>query len=175
LILRNFRESDLETFIAYRILPDVAMYQGWKLPYPREKALQFFEYVKDRDSVGPGEWLQLAIELKDSGEMIGDVGIFVFRHDKRQARIGFTIVPKHWRKGFALEATLRLLAYLFDKCDFHRVAADCDPLNVGSWKLLEKAGFRREAHHISSYPMGDNHWTDEYVYAMLASEWKDSA
>jgi RimJ/RimL family protein N-acetyltransferase len=101
------------------------------------------------------------------------VGIFVFRHDARQARIGFTIVPQHWRKGFALEATVRLLTYLFDECNFHRVAADCDPLNIGSWKMLEKAGFRREAHYISSYPMADNRWNDEYVYAMLASEWQE--
>jgi RimJ/RimL family protein N-acetyltransferase len=66
-----------------------------------------------------------------------------------------------------------LLEYLFNECDFHRVSADCDPLNTGAWKTLEKVGFRREAHHISSYPMGENQWNDEYVYAMLASEWKE--
>lgn len=173
LVIRNFRDSDLETFIAYRNIPEVAIYQGWKLPYAREEALELFEKVKTKDTVGQGEWIQLAVELKDTGELIGDVGIFVFRHDGRQARIGFTISRAHWRKGFALEATNRLLEYLFDECDFHRVSADCDVLNTGSWKLLEKAGFRREAHHISSYPMGKNQWNDEYVYAMLESEWKE--
>lgn len=172
LVIRNFRDSDLETFIAYRNIHEVAIYQGWKLPYPREMALELFENGKNKESVGQGEWIQLAVELKESGELIGDVGIFVFRHDRRQARIGFTIAPSYWRKGFALEATTRLLEYLFDERDFHRVSADCDALNIGSWKMLEKAGFRREAHHISSYPMGENQWNDEYVYAMLVSEWR---
>ncbi len=172
LVLRNFQDSDLETFIAYRNIPKVAIYQGWKLPYPREKALELFKNFKNKDTVEQGDWIQLAVELKADGELIGDVGIFVFRQDARQARIGFTIAPVYWRKGFAMEATMRLLEYLFDERNFHRVSADCDVLNTGSWKLLEKVGFRREAHHISSYPMGENQWNDEYVYAMLASEWK---
>lgn len=172
LVIRNFCDPDLETFVAYRNLPEVAIYQGWKLPFPREKALELFENVKNKDAVGQGDSIQLAIELKSTGELIGDVGIFVFRYDERQARIGFTIVPAYWRRGFATEATTRLLGYLFDECDFHRVSADCDVLNTGSWKMLEKVGFRREAHHVSSYPMGKNQWNDEYVYAMLASEWK---
>jgi RimJ/RimL family protein N-acetyltransferase len=173
LVLRNFRDSDLETFVVYRNIPEVAIYQGWKLPFPREKALELFENFKNKETVVQGEGVQLAIELKDTGELIGDVGIFVFRHDARQARIGFTITPAYWRKGFALEATMRLLKYLFDERNFHRVSADCDVLNTGSWRLLEKAGFRREAHHISSYSVGEDQWNDEYVYAMLASEWKE--
>ena len=172
LVIRNFCDSDLETFIAYRNMPEVAIYQGWKLPYPREEALELLENVKNKDTVGQGDWIQLAIELKDTGELIGDAAIIVFQHDERQARIGFTIVPAYWRRGFATEATTRLLEYLFGERDFHRVSADCDVLNPGSWKMLEKVGFRREAHHVSSYPMGKNQWNDEYVYAMLASEWK---
>lgn len=172
LVLRNFRDSDLDTFITYRNMPEVAIYQGWKLPYTREEALALFENIKNKETVEQGEWIQLAIELKNISKLIGDVGMFVFRHDRRQARIGFTIAPAHWRKGFATEATTRLLEYLFDERDFHRVSADCDALNTGSWKLLEKVGFRREAHHISSYPMGKNRWNDEYVYAILASEWQ---
>jgi len=172
LVLRPFRESDLETFIAYRNMPEVARYQGWRLPYSREQACEILNHVRDRDHPGRGDWSQLAVETKASGEMIGDVAIFVFPYDDRQARLGFTIVPWHWRKGFALEATNRLLSYLFEECDFHRVTADCDPLNTPSWRLLEKAGFRREAHHVASYPMGESQWNDEYVYAMLASEWQ---
>ena len=43
LILRQFKESDLEAFLAYRNDPEVARYQGWKTPYPREKPLLFVQ------------------------------------------------------------------------------------------------------------------------------------
>ena len=41
LILRNFIDSDLESFLAYRNDPVVAKYQGWGIPYSREKGEAF--------------------------------------------------------------------------------------------------------------------------------------
>ncbi len=41
LILRQFRDTDLDEFLAYRSDPRVARYQGWDVPYEREKGLTF--------------------------------------------------------------------------------------------------------------------------------------
>ena len=51
---------------------------------------------------------------------------------------------------------------------FHRVYAECDPRNERSWKLLEKAGMRREAHfrqniYFRRDANGDPVWKDTYV------------
>ncbi len=113
LIIRNFRDSDLEPLLACRNDPEVAIYQGWKLPYPRESGLELIANTKDKEAVHQGEGLQLAVQLKDTAETIGDLGLFVFRHDARQARIGFTIARGHWRRGFATEASTRLLGVSF--------------------------------------------------------------
>ena len=57
----------------------------------------------------------------------------------------------------------------------HRIYAECDPENTRSWKLLEKAGMRREAHLIKNvyFHTDDNglpKWKDTYIYALLKSE-----
>lgn len=171
LLIRNFRVSDLESFLAYRNVSEVAQYQGWEVPYPRENAIKLIDQMKDLEAPKAGHWLQLAIELKETGEMIGDLGLRVNQEDARQAVIGFTISPLHWRKGYAVEAISCLLEFLFDDLDLHRISADCDVENTGSWRTLEKAGFRREAHFVESFPMG-NTYGSEYYYGMLQREWK---
>ncbi len=170
LVLRNFIDADLEYFVAYRNVPEVAMYQGWRLPYTREQGLEFLHEMKDMESPKQGRWLQLAIELKETGEMIGDVGVRIHDQDAHQAGIGFTIAPAHWRHGYAVEAITALLEFLFEDIGLHRVSADCDTENTASWHTLEKAGFRQEAHFVESFPMGQGYGS-EYYYGMLRREW----
>ncbi len=171
LLIRNFKDSDIESFLVYRNIPEVAAYQGWELPYLREQALRFFSQIKEMEAPKAGHWLQLAIELKETGEMIGDLGVRVNEQDARQAVIGFTVAPMHWRKGYAAEAITCLLEFLFEDLDLHRVSADCDVENNGSWRTLERAGFRREAHFVESFPMGGKYGS-EYYYGMLQREWR---
>jgi len=171
LLIRNFKDSDLESFLAYRNNAEVAQFQGWEVPYSREQALRFFDQIKGMESPKAGHWLQLAVELKQTGEMIGDLGLRVVEQDARQAVIGFTIAPAHWRNGYATEAITCLLEFLFDDLDLHRVSADCDVENTSSWRTLEKAGFRREAHFVESFPMGGKYGS-EFYYGMLQREWR---
>lgn len=54
----------------------------------------------------------------------------------------------------------------------NRVFAECDPRNDCSWKLLEKAGLKREAHfkqnvYFHKDENGMPKWKDTYVYARL--------
>lgn len=171
LLIRNFKDSDIESFLAYRNIREVSQYQGWRVPYPREEGMQLINQMKDMNAPKAGHWLQLVIELKEIGEMIGDLGVRVNQEDARQAVIGFTIAPAHWRKGYAVEAITCLLEFLFDDLDLHRVSADCDVENISSSRTLEKAGFRREAHFIESFPMGGRYGS-EYYYGMLQREWR---
>jgi RimJ/RimL family protein N-acetyltransferase len=171
LILRQFKESDLDAFLAYRNDPDVARYQGWETPYSRARATRF---VQNMLTANPrrGQWLQLALELRATGEMIGDVAFLIKREDDRQALIGYSLAQTYWGHGYAFEALSGLLRYLFDELKFHRVTAECDVENIASWKLLEKLGFRREAHLIENL-FFKGAYESEYHYAMLSREWKE--
>lgn len=172
LILRNFIENDLESFLAYRNDPEVAKYQGWGIPYLREKAGKFISSMKEKNVPKQGDWIQFAIALKDTDELIGDLGCYIKKDDARQAVIGFTVASNHWRKGYAVEVIPCLLEYLFEDMDMHRVTADCDVENVASYRTLEKLGFRREAHFIESFPV-NGVYMSEYHYGMLQREWRE--
>lgn len=172
LILRNFIESDLENFLAYRNDPEVAKYQGWGLPYPREKGEAFISSMKDRIALKENDWIQFAVALKETDELIGDLGCYIKKDDIRQARIGFSLAAKYWRRGYVSEVVPYLLTYLFEDMDIHRVAADCDVENIASYRTLEKLGFRREAHFVESY-LVNGIYASEYHYAMLQREWRE--
>ena len=173
LVLRNFVDIDLEPFLAYHNDPEVAKYQGWGLPYPREKAEAFVSSMKERTALKQDGWIQYAVALKDTNELIGDLGCYIKKEDIRQARIGFTLAAKHWRKGYITEVIPCLLEFLFEDMDIHRVAADCDVDNIASYRTLEKLGFRREAHFIESYLMGGV-YASEYHYGLLQREWREN-
>jgi RimJ/RimL family protein N-acetyltransferase len=163
LLIRNFQDSDLEVFLNYRNDPLVA----------KETAQAFINEMKDIHVPKQGQWLQLAIELKETGSLIGDVVFCIKEDDIRQATIGFTIASGYWGQGFATEALNTLLDYLFEDINLHRIVADCHTENIGSWKTLEKLGFRREAHFIESLLI-DGVYTSEYHYGLLQSEWRAS-
>jgi RimJ/RimL family protein N-acetyltransferase len=172
LILRNLKEYDLDIFVAYRNDAEVAKYQGWEVPYPREKGEKFISSMKDKFALKQGDWIQYAVALKETDELIGDLGCYVKKEDARQAVIGYTIAAKHWRKGYASEVIPYLLDYLFMDMDMHRVSADCDVENIASYRTLEKIGFRREAHFVDSF-LVRGVYTSEYHYGMLQSEWRE--
>ncbi len=85
LVLRAFQDSDLEIFLAYRNDPEVAKYQSWEVPYLHEQGTQFIDLMKMSNPGSQGEWYQMAVELKSTRELIGDVAFCTMIHDERQA------------------------------------------------------------------------------------------
>jgi aminoglycoside 6'-N-acetyltransferase len=171
LVVRRFRPADVPTFAAYRSDPEVARYQSWDVPFSEEQAEQFVDGLSEDDPDTPGSWFQFAVAEADSGTHIGDVAAYVDADEPRQARVGVTLAADAQGRGYGAEALARFLDYLLVDRGKHRVTADCDARNVGSAKLLDRVGMRREAHHLrSSWWKGE--WTDEYVYAVLADDWR---
>ena len=173
LILRHFQDSDLETFLAYRNDPEVYRYQGWKTPYFLEYATEFIAEMKRAIPGEEGHWFQFALERKGDAAMLGDVAFFPMSGKPQHAYVGFTLARPYWNQGYAGEAMRALIEFLFTELNMHRLVADCDAENANSYHLLERLGFRREAHHMESYWLGES-WGDEYTYALLGREWRGS-
>ena len=119
--LRPFQDQDLETFVAYRSDPDVARHQGWEAPYSLEKGAAFIEIMKQAQAGVPGEWYQVAFELKENSELIGDCAFRVSAVDAKQAEIGFTIRRQYQGQGYATEGVEGVLGQLFGELGLHRV------------------------------------------------------
>ena len=171
LFLRQFTDSDTEPFLAYRSDPDVGRYQEWEPEsYALNDARRFVRALKTSHPDVPGQWFQFAIEVKATNEMVGDCGLHILRGDPRQAMIGFTFDSSQQGKGYATEAVLRLLDYVFNSLNKHRVIATTDCENTKSIALLERIGMRREGHFLQNIWF-KGAWGDEYQYAILKSEW----
>ena len=117
----------------------------------------------------------LAIVCKS--DELGHIGNMTIRVDARNGLADLSILigeKRAWRKGYATEAVLRLLEYVFDDLNKHRVIATTDCLNDRSIALLERVGMRREGHYLQNHWF-KGAWGDEYQYAMLRSEWNARA
>ncbi|HVN54786.1 MAG TPA: GNAT family N-acetyltransferase [Anaerolineaceae bacterium] len=171
LTLRSFQRSDIEPFSRYRSDPEVARYQGWEIPYTLEQATRFVGEMIAASPGIPGQPYQVAIELRATGEMIGDCMFVRLPEDERQAEIGFTLARAFQGQGYASEAVARLLDYLFSDLNLRRVRANCDPQNTSSARLLRRLGMRQEGHFIESLWL-KGCWVDEDWYAILRIEWQ---
>jgi aminoglycoside 6'-N-acetyltransferase len=169
LVLRRLDNGDAHDLAAYRNDPDVARYQSWERCTLAEAKALITEY-KNQAFGNPGEWIQAAVALHTTNQLVGDVAMKLERNDPRQAVVGFTIARPHQRRGYAREILSAVFDHFFGVMGLHRVSADCDPRNAASWGLMESLGMRREAHHLRNlWFKGD--WADEYIYAILREEW----
>ena len=169
--LRRFQPGDVAEFVAYRSSEQVARYQSWDAPYPREAGERFVRQIMNEHPDTAGEWFQFAVVLRSTGEMIGDCAAMPHADDPRQCDIGFTISPEHQGHGYATEAVRLLVTYLFAARGKHRVIAYCDARNAPSAAVLERLAMRREGHlRESTWAKGE--WTDDLLYAVLDHEWQ---
>jgi RimJ/RimL family protein N-acetyltransferase len=167
--LRHFGDSDLLAFMAYRNDPEVARYQSWEsMNEPEARA--FIQEQKEIQPGIPGQGFQIAIELKETGELIGDCYFITNELDNHQAEIGFSLSRAYQRKGFATEAVSCFIHYAFLTFNLHRIIAITDCENRASVALLERLGMRREGHFLKNIWFKGK-WGDEYLYAMLEEEW----
>ncbi|HVG34679.1 MAG TPA: GNAT family protein [Pyrinomonadaceae bacterium] len=169
LVLRRFTDSDLETFEAYRNDPEISRYQSWET-FSHQEALEFICEQKSLEPLVPGRWFQFAVALMETQSLVGDCAVKVDEEDTQQAEIGFTFAREHQGKGYASEAVQRLLDFLFREAGLHRVVAITDCENQPAVALLERTGLRREGHFMQNVWFKGK-WGDEYLYAILRSEW----
>jgi len=107
------------------------------------------------------------IEKKD-GTKIGTTGHFV---SAGQYEIGYMIIPSERGKGYASEAVGMMVDYLFLSKDISRVQASVDTRNVSSARVVERAGFKKEATLRKSFFI-HGEWRDMLLYSILREEWK---
>lgn len=159
----------MEPFLVYRNDPDVARYQSWE-GCSRAEAETFIRGQQTQEPGVPGQWFRIAIALKEAETLLGDCALHVHSPEARQATIGITLAQPYQGQGFATEALVCLLDYLFRQRHLHRVVADTDPQNIPAWTLLERLGMRREG-HLRQGLWFKGQWADEYLYAILCEEW----
>lgn len=170
LLLRPFTRGDVDAVYEYRRREDVARYLFDVALSREECALAIQQRIGQTGLEQEGDKIILAVELQQTGALVGEVTLILRSLDARQGEIGWIFNPAYQGQGYATEAATALLDLAFGPGDMHRVAARCDMRNDASWRLMERLGMRREA-YFREDSIFKGEWNHEYVYAILRREW----
>lgn len=134
-------------------------------PYTRQDARRFLKFTTATD-----EPTNLAIEV--GGDAVGAIGYV--RHtdvERFSAEIGYWLGEDFWRQGIVTEALVLVTGYLFAHTRLLRLYALPFADNLGSMRVLEKAGYTREGVlRSSSVKYGQPR--DQAVYARINPGWR---
>ena len=167
LLLRRFKESDYDDLFEFLSQLENDEFEGYPgITYENGRA-----HLQAR--IGSEEFY--AIELAASGKVIGN--IYCGSRNYGAKELGYIINRQYQRHGYAAEALSAVIRDAF-RNGAHRVYAECDTRNVASWRLLEKAGLKREAHFRQNLYFHTDEtdapkWKDTFVYAMLEGDLAD--
>jgi RimJ/RimL family protein N-acetyltransferase len=171
LLLRPFREADVDDLHAMRSLPEVVRYLYGEVRSRQEVLAIVAERVTLTSLVEDDDHLVLAAERRADGRVIGDVALWLRSAEHRQGEIGFVFHPDVQGQGYAREAASALLDLAFSELGLHRVFGRTDPRNEASAALMRRLGMRQEA-HLRENEIFKGAWGDELVFAVLEGEWK---
>jgi RimJ/RimL family protein N-acetyltransferase len=171
LLLRPFEAGDFDAVLDMQSRPDVARYLYWEARTEPEVRAALKKKIASDAIRSEGDPLFLAVELKATNQVVGDVVLQWVSEQHRQGEIGFIVHPDHQGHGYATESGRVLLRHAFEDLELHRVVGRVEPRNIASSRVLEKLGMRREAHLVENeYVKGE--WQSELIYAILDREWQ---
>ena len=144
LILRPWRQSDLEDFYAYASVDGVGQMAGWK---PHEN-LEESQRILDRFIEH-----KRTFALEYRGKAIGSLGIETYDEeafpefaDKRCRAIGYVLSKEYWGRGLMPEAVREVIRYLFEDVGLDLIFCAHFLSNRQSERVQEKCGFRHYAY-----------------------------
>ena len=140
--IRKWKLSDAADLASALNNEKVLNYLRDGLPYPyTQKDAQ--HYINSILSSKPNETFAYAIDV--DGKAVGSIG--AFRQGNihfRTAELGYYLAEDYWGKGIMTQAVKQLCQKLFAETDILRIFAEPFAYNIGSRRVLEKAGFQLE-------------------------------
>lgn len=162
--LRPWEMSDLDSLVKHANNWNVAknLTDGFPYPYTKNDGQEFIETASRHQPLRI-----FAIDVQ--GEAIGAIGI-VPQSDihRKNMELGYWLAEPFWGKGIMPQAVKQMVDYAFDHFDVDRLFARPFGSNKGSQRVLEKAGFRLEAHFERTLFKNDQ-YLDELVYGFRKS------
>lgn len=168
--LRPFTRGDVDAVFAYRHRDEVARYL-FDPPLSRDDCAHAVQQRVNQTFIEQeGDKIVLAVDRRDTGELVGEISLIARNIDARQGEMGWVLSPDHQGQGLATEAARAILALGFGPAEMHRIMARCHVRNVPSVNLMERLGMRREA-HLREHALFKGGWDEEFIYALLEDEW----
>ena len=145
--LRGHRLDDFPASVAMWADPIVTLHTTGKPQTPEDVWARLLRYVGHWAMLGFGLW---AVEEKDSGEFIGELGFAEFKRQIEPSldgmpEIGWVLAPRFHGKGYATEAARAAVAWGDEHFGAIKTVCLIQPQNLASIRVAEKFGYREYA------------------------------
>ncbi len=139
LLLRQWRAGDETDVYDYASGNRVGPMAGWKPHESIEETRALLSRFREEDET----W---AIELKETGKVIGSLGLHARKRPNfplpYNRELGYVLSEKYWGRGLMPEAAAAALAFAFGERNARAVIVSYFPFNLRSKRVIEKLGFR---------------------------------
>lgn len=170
LILRKFTEEDAPAvFQNWASDDEVTKYLTWPTHQSVENSLGYMRFLLD--TYKEKNSYQWGIELKETGELFGNISVVKIEEEVDAVELGYVIGRRFWNNGYMTEAVKAVIAFLFDQVGARRIAARHDINNPGSGKVMQKAGMRYEG-TLRQSDRNNQGIVDCAVYSILKEEYR---
>lgn len=162
--LRKWKQSDAASLASALNNENVLrnLRDGLPYPYTEKDARDYIDFIL---SSNPNDTFAYAIDV--GGKAVGSIGAFRQENIHRQtAELGYYLAEEYWGKGVMTEAVKQLCNKLFAETDILRIFAEPFSYNIGSRRVLEKAGFRLEG-ILKNNAVKNGRTLDMAMYALV--------
>lgn len=167
--LRLIQLSDLKNIHILHSLPETDEFNALGIPENLEKTRAIIQpWITENQSEERSNSV-FVIESKSNTDFIGLFGLKIGSKKYKRAEVWFKLHSNHWNKGYASETLKAVITFCFDTLELHRIEAGCAVGNIGSIKVLEKAGMIREGRGRQVLPLKSG-WSDNFEYSILDND-----
>src|SRR5271167_187038 len=138
--VRSWGKSDLDALVRYANNAKIAanLRDQFPHPYTRSAATAYLAEVRSAE-------IETSFAVEYEGEAVGGIGFKLGTDIARlSAEMGYWLGEPFWGRGLTTRAVLAASEWAFDNYKLTRIFAMAFSHNVGSMRVLEKAGFERE-------------------------------
>ncbi len=165
--LREFRSDDAADALA--IIGDDQVTHWLSFDSRDMAAAQaMVDGAAERAQLDPRTEYYLAITAPDD-ELVGFARLALA--GAKAAKLGYAIRAARWGKGFATDATRRLVEFGFTELGLHRISAAIGPDNAASIAVVRKLGMQYEG-RLRDHVFTNGSWRDSVLYSVLSQEWR---
>lgn len=168
LILRPYILADAEQLTELLQDPEIHRWTS-SIPYPYtlEHARHFIAQ-REAENVS-GESFVWAITDRESGEILGAMGLHDVVKESGRAELGYWLGERYRGLGITTEAARRVISWCFEVGELHRIQATYFPGNQASAGVMRNIGMREEG-YLRGYGFKNGEHQDLYLQAILRDD-----
>lgn len=167
LFYRPFHISDAEFIFSLRSDEKVMEYMDTNRHASVADSENFINFILS--SFAEMKSINWIIACKDTKEPAGYFGFWRINTEHCRGEIGYALQQRFWGRGIMSETLKRMIEFGFKDLQLHSIEANVNPNNISSIKLLEKAGFKREAYFRENFLFNGKYF-DSAIYSLIETD-----